>query len=197
MTRLRLAGAAIAFSLATSPAFAWGHYYHFFAHHSYSGGYDHHRLTGPVFPLSRALPNPRLTPGALNPNVTQANIQQTICRRGFTKSIRPPERYTERLKRRGIREYGYKDMRLSWAEEDHLVSLELGGSPDSPRNLWPEPHRVQGGWGSYTKDELENKLNHMVCRGEISLRAAQYQEAHDWIAAYKRYIGPEPRSSQR
>ena len=25
-------------------------------------------------------------------------------------------------------------------QEDHLISLELGGNPTDPRNLWPEPY---------------------------------------------------------
>ena len=146
-----------------------------------------------VFPLSRALPDPRLTPGAINPAVTQATLRETICRRGgYTRSIRPPERYTEELKRRQIREYGYRDRRLGDFEEDHLISLELGGSPDSPRNLWPEPHRVVDGWGSYAKDSLEDRLHWMVCHRRITLLQAQYLIVHDWIAAYRRYIGSAP-----
>ena len=40
-------------------------------------------------------PDPRCTPGALNPAVTQANIRQTICQDGWTDTIRPPESVTE------------------------------------------------------------------------------------------------------
>jgi hypothetical protein len=36
------------------------------------------------------LPDPVLTPGAINLNVTQENIQQTVCVKGYTKTIRPP-----------------------------------------------------------------------------------------------------------
>jgi hypothetical protein len=94
------------------------------------GGVGADGAYGVVFPESAALPNPRLTPGALNPAVTQANIDETICRRGgYTKSIRPDEGYTEGLKREGIRQYGYSDHRLRDYEEDHLIPLELGGSP--------------------------------------------------------------------
>ena len=151
-----------------------------------------------VFPYSRALPDSRLTPGALNPAVTQTTLRETICRRGgYTRSVRPAERYTEALKRAQIREYGYSDHRLGDYEEDHLISLELGGSPDSPRNLWPEPHRVVGGWGSYAKDKLENRLHWMVCHRRITLSHAQYLIAHDWIAAYRRYLGPVPYAHRR
>lgn len=150
-----------------------------------------------VFGLDQALPNRRLTPGALNSAVDQANIDETICARGYSKSIRPPEEYTERLKHRGIQQYRYSDRRVRDYEEDHLVSLELGGSPTSPRNLWPEPHHVIGGWGSYAKDQLENKLHTLVCRRRVPLAQAQRDIASDWIAAYKRYIAPNPASGRR
>ena len=35
-----------------------------------------------------------LTPGVLNPAVTQATIRSTICGRGWTRTIRPPVSYT-------------------------------------------------------------------------------------------------------
>lgn len=150
-----------------------------------------------VFGLDQALPNRRLTPGALDSGVTQGNIRETICVRGYTKSIRPPEEYTEQLKRRGIRQYGYSDFRLRDYEEDHLISLGLGGSPANPHNLWPEPHHVIGGWGSYTKDRLEDKLHTLVCHGRVPLAQAQREIATDWIAAYKRYVGPNPSPGRR
>lgn len=148
-------------------------------------------------PASAAMPNPQITPGATNPAVTQQTLEETICRPGgYTRSIRPPESYTEKLKREQIGEYGYTDQRIWHYEEDHLISLEVGGSPDSPLNLWPEPHYVQGGWGSYAKDKLENKLHDMICSGQIPLRQAQKEEATDWIAAYKKYIGPVPNNTR-
>jgi len=156
-----------------------------------------------VFPTADALPNSAMTPGALNPAVTQDNLDETICRRGgYTRSIRPEESYTERMKRDGIRSYGYAQAmgpdaaRFGNYEEDHLISLELGGSPTSPANLWPEPHHIIGGWGSYAKDRLENKLHTLVCGRRISLAQAQYQIAHDWVAAYQQYIGSTPDQSR-
>jgi hypothetical protein len=150
-----------------------------------------------VFDLNQAQPNARITPGALNPAVRQDDIDETICVRGYSKRIRPPESYTERLKRLGIRRYGYGDRRLRDYEEDHLVSLELGGSPTDPHNLWPQPHRVIGGWGSYAKDRLEDRLHTLVCRGRLPLAQAQRDIAGDWIAAYRRYVGPSPFPARR
>ena len=85
------------------------------------------------------LPNSELTPGAINPDVTQQTIETTICVRGWTRLVRPPENYTEALKREQIKTYGYDDRRLRDYEEDHLIPLALGGAPTDPRNLWPEP----------------------------------------------------------
>ena len=43
---------------------------------------------------SGVLPRHEFTPGAIDPRVTQSNIRSTICRRGYTKSVRPPFEYT-------------------------------------------------------------------------------------------------------
>ena len=160
--------------------------------HGYRWHHPHRGHSERTWTLPRrdALPDPQLTPGAIGGAVTQANIHRTICRYDYTRTVRPPEAYTERLKRRQIREYGYTDHWLRDYEEDHLIPLELGGSPTSPENLWPEPRHVVGGWGAYRKDRLENRLNHLVCRGRLSLRAAQDAIATDWIGAYRRYMSP-------
>lgn len=112
-------------SVVVSPALAAGHYWREHEWHHYerrhSERWSRDRNSGPVHPFSEALPNRRLTPGALNPAVTQATIYSTICTRGYTRTIRPPERYTERLKRVLIREYGYHDRKLWHYELDHLL----------------------------------------------------------------------------
>lgn len=145
-----------------------------------------------TFAISAARPRADLTPGATNPAVTQASIGTTICAWGYSGSIRPPESYTEPLKRQLIRSYRYTDRRLGDYELDHLISLELGGAASDPRNLFPEPHEVAGGWGSYAKDRLENRLHELVCSGRLPLAEAQAAIRTDWIAAYRRFIGPVP-----
>jgi hypothetical protein len=62
-------------------------------------------------------------------------------------------------------------------EEDHLIPLELGGSPTSPKNLWPEP-----GASPNPKDSVESAADHAVCTGQLTLAAAQQAIATDWIA---------------
>ena len=175
--------------LCAIPAMAWEHPWHRPNKGGVSGDGGAY---GVVFRLDEALPNPHLTPGVDDQRVTQANIHRTICVPGYSKSVRPPESYTEPLKRELIAEYGNSDRRLRDYELDHLRSIELGGSPTDPRNLWPQPHHVIGGWGSYAKDRLENRLHRLVCRGKVSLSQARVAISMDWIAAYKQYIGPIP-----
>jgi hypothetical protein len=141
---------------------------------------------------AQSLPNPSLTPGAINPDVTQQNIDSTICQHGWTATIRPAEPYTERLKREQIAAYGYPDHRLRDYEEDHLIPLNLGGAPSDPHNLWPQPHLGRHDWGSYAKDRLEARLNDLVCDGSLPLGTARAAIASDWTAAYRKYIGPDP-----
>jgi len=121
---------------------------------------------GPVVPASWAR-----TPGALNPDVTQATIRGTICTRGWTRTIRPPTGYTNALKVRQLREYGLRGP-LSRFQEDHLISLELGGNPLDARNLWPEPYPRAS-----AVDRIENDLNRRVCCGELTLAEAQRRES--------------------
>jgi hypothetical protein len=123
------------------------------------------------------LPDAICTPGATNPSVTQDNIQQTICISGYTKTIRPPATYTDKLKVEQMQSYGFTDD-IHNHEEDHLISLELGGAPSDPHNLWPEP-----GNSPNPKDKVEDFLHKAVCDGHITLQEAQSRIATDWTTA--------------
>lgn len=136
------------------------------------------------------LPDVKITPGAINPNVTQENIEQTICQSGWTKTIRPPSSYTNRLKLKQMNEMNLLGSPRDY-EEDHLISLELGGNPTNPKNLWPELWYPESGWGAHKKDVIETYLKHKVCskkEDRIMLADAQNWIATDWIATYKRFI---------
>lgn len=133
------------------------------------------------------LPNPATQPGVTNPDVTQDNIQTTICVSGYTATIRPPVSYTNNLKMKQIPQYGYTDTNLADYEEDHLIALEDGGHPTDPKNLWPQPRSTQP-WNASFKDTVENVLHGMVCAGQLSLATAQHALATDWVAAYQRYV---------
>lgn len=125
-------------------------------------------------------PDHTCTPGAANPNVTQANIGSTICVSGYTTTIRPSTTYTNKLKAQQIKEYGYIDTNLSSYEEDHLIPLELGGDPTNSQNLWPEPYNVSDNNGAASKDKIENLLHKEVCSGQISLQEAQNEISTNW-----------------
>ena len=135
------------------------------------------------------LPNVKVTPGLINPLVTQKNIHSTICVPGYSASIRPINSYTRKLKISQLNSYPYsaygsRDTRKF--EEDHLISLELGGNPSSSLNLWPEPWG--GPYGARVKDKVENKLHALVCSDQISLAEAQQAIATNWYAAYLKYV---------
>jgi hypothetical protein len=115
--------------------------------------------------------DPVRTPGVLNPDVTQATIDSTICVHGWTATIRPPVDYTNELKQRQMRAYGETGSPSGY-QEDHLISLELGGDPIDPRNLWPEPYPRAA-----DVDRTENELNAEVCGGKLTLAQAQRKES--------------------
>jgi hypothetical protein len=131
-------------------------------------------------------PRADLTPGAANPDVTQENLAQTICNpRWSTKSIRPREEYTNRLKHEQIEEYHDTDTDPRDYEEDHLIPLEVGGNPNDPKNLWPEPYRTSmPDGGAKDKDKVENYLHDQVCLGRMPLADAQRAIATDWYKVY-------------
>ena len=126
------------------------------------------------------LPDPRCTPGSVDPAVTQADIGSTICRPGYTEEARPPESQTTHAKY-DVAYPAYHIPDTDSGELDHLVSLELGGSNDIT-NLWPENYR--GFLNADDKDRLENYLHDAVCSGRMPLQTAQKAIATDWVKAY-------------
>ncbi|MCF3105442.1 hypothetical protein IPZ58_28195 [Streptomyces roseoverticillatus] len=149
-------------------------------------GTCHYRFT----PAKEPLPDPACTPGAVSPAVTQANLKQTICNpAGYTKGIRPPVAVTGPEKTANAASYGYKNS-LHDAEYDHLVSLELGGDPNDPRNLWvepPSPGHQPGRGPNNPKDQVESRLHTAICSGQVQLRDAQQAIATDWTSALSRF----------
>jgi hypothetical protein len=134
-------------------------------------------------------PDPRCTPGALNPRVTQGTIRRTICRHGWTSSVRPPERITEQEKAASMAAYGAGGS-LSRYEYDHFVALELGGATNDRRNLWPEP-----GASPNPKDAVERQLNREVCEGKMTLVRAQRLIVANWVSLTHHNISPPPAAS--
>jgi hypothetical protein len=125
------------------------------------------------------LPDPACTPGAVDPAVTQANINSTICSSGYTTTVRPPASVTDAFKVTVVADYGEQDS--STTELDHLVPLELGGA-STASNLWPEPNRTGATGVDNPKDSVEGAANRAVCDGQITLAAAQRAIAANWVA---------------
>jgi hypothetical protein len=145
-------------------------------HRSNNGGSVHSASSVPAVDM----PNRTLTPGVAL-RVTAARV----CTSGYAGRTRdvPSSEKEAVYARYGVEHVPYKH------EVDHLISLEVGGS-NNIHNLWPEPYA--GRWGARTKDVLENRLHDLVCSGQLSLRSAQQQEAANWVAAYRRYVGGTP-----
>jgi hypothetical protein len=125
-------------------------------------------------------PDPRITPGAMLP-VTQAQV----CAHGYATTVRhvPVSEKRAVFQAYGIRPSGRFEI-------DHLISLELGGS-NAIANLWPQSYHTRP-WNAHVKDALEDRLHALVCRGTLTLPAAQAAIRADWIAAYRQYVRRTP-----
>jgi hypothetical protein len=128
-------------------------------------------------------PDLRCTPGARDRAVRQSTIDTTICKKGYTATVRPPVRITGPEKLASMAAYSDPPPASAY-EYDHLISLELGGAPNDPRNLWPEPGKIPN-----PKDKVENRLHRDVCDHKITLIAAQREIAKRWVATYHDLFG--------
>lgn len=131
---------------------------------------------------SGVYPDPALTPGDTDPAVTQDTIKETICKHGYTKTVR---NVTSAMKKEVFAEYKIKD-HFGDYEVDHFISLELGGS-NAIKNLWPESYKIE--WNARKKDVVETYLGHEICQGRISLLDAQKAIREDWVKVYKQRSG--------
>lgn len=145
-------------------------------------------------------PDPVLTPGDINPALTQA----VLCAKDFAT---PKYRHvTESDKVAAYLRYGMivpKDSRGHYnfhvgycatkegCEVDHDLSIENGGA-NSPLNLWVQPYSGTI-WSAHAKDILENRLHRLVCVAKsIDLADDQRVLRTDWIAGWFKYVSPLP-----
>ena len=106
-------------------------------------------------------------------------LARTAPRRNPTSASHPPATYTSSLKKQQLAAWGDADQNPSHYEEDHLISLELGGAPWSKKNLWLEPLSQ-----AKKSEPLENAWHKKLCNGTLTLKQAQRLEL-----AYKRKDG--------
>lgn len=118
----------------------------------------------------------RCTPGVTSTAVTQDNLGSTICAKGWTAKQRPSTSVTNRI-RDGqlVRYYGSAAPAASAIREDHLISLELGGAPRDPANLYPQRYA-----DSIEKDREEDELHTRVCARTLELAEAQRTIVEHW-----------------
>jgi hypothetical protein len=129
------------------------------------------------------LPDPRCTPGGIDPSVTVEVLRNARWR---TRCIRNCET-SEAEKSVTYDWYNIMKPRDNRGENqvcelDHLVPLELGGA-DGLGNIWPEcgPSGAPlSGRNFKIKDRVENYLADEVKAGRIPLGAAQHGIAVDW-----------------
>jgi hypothetical protein len=132
-------------------------------------------ITVAVEAYDPAMPDQRLTPGAIEPGVTK----EEICTPGRSARVRM---VTARHKREVYEKYGLDPRKPPCpCEVDHFIPLELGGSNETS-NLWPEPYDVE--MGARKKDAIETRLHREVCRGVISLSRAQEIIRKEWTSCY-------------
>lgn len=140
------------------------------------------------------LPDPTCTPGATNPNVTQATIATTICRSGWATQQRQrylPLSLSSKYKRQVEDAYGLPHS--TDAEGDHDIPIEVGGlpgpmpgAPAFTANFWPERNDHPRPGVINSKDLVENALHAAVCSHRVTLAAAQQAIAGDWVTAEQR-----------
>jgi len=134
--------------------------------------------TSPCHYVNQVLPDPKCTPGVRSLAVYQKNINSTICVPGYAASVRPPVSYTAPIKILLMHAYNVTNQSRGSFELDHLIPLELGGSPKNVKNLWPEPIK-----SAFVKDRsVEDKLHTAVCNHTVSLFLAQREIATNWTA---------------
>jgi 5-methylcytosine-specific restriction endonuclease McrA len=184
VTMLASACASSASTTHGHPAPPATHHHHVKKHHHHHHKKRHHVPAGRAVSVV-GVPRGDLPRRSLTPGVVLSVSRSRICVAGYSASVRDvPSSESDAVYRR------YRVVHVPYAHEvDHLISLELGGS-NAIANLWPEPYA--GRWGARTKDALENRLHALVCSGQLALPVAQHMEATNWVAAYRRFIGPPP-----
>jgi len=143
--------------------------------------------TVPQLIAAHVLPDPAITPGVLNPNVTPATIARTICVHGWTATVRPPTGFTDKL-RNADTPAGFKPLQ---GELDHLLSIEDGGAPADPKNLWWMVYADR--YGARVKDVLETHVSRAVCAGRMTLDQARAALSPNWLVGFVQYVGPLPK----
>jgi hypothetical protein len=134
------------------------------------------------------VPDPKCTPGAINPTVTLQVLKNKSFKTGCIRNCVTTE--GDKNATYGLYSIPHpsdNEAQNQTCELDHLISLELGGA-DSLDNIWPQcgPNHVALQMRYFKqKDMVENYLAAQVKTGKIALDKAQQGIASDWT----QYLG--------
>jgi hypothetical protein len=131
------------------------------------------------------LPDSRCTPGAVSGAVTSANLATTVCSTTWAATVPVAVStvfYAEFKAAKAA--YGYPAHGGGFVYGD-VVPVQLGGSANDQRNAWPVTYVVQT-----QRSVLAARLTAHVCDGSLSLAAAQFLMARDFLNAYTQFVGP-------
>ncbi len=104
---------------------------------------------------------------------------------GYTTAVRPSTSFNNGIKAKLMREAGIAPEAASTLKLDHRVSLSVGGHPRHLSNLGLQP--LEGPGGAQGKDQLERRLQILVCARQLPL-ASQWVLYSDWQSAYRQYM---------
>jgi len=133
-----------------------------------------------------ALPDAVCTPGEADPRVRADTLRSTICSAGWAKQDPPPGTGDGTDQERAVP--GLRGNHPAAVRGTRPSRTNCRGGNTSVANLWPQPW--DGTDGAHVKDVLEARLAAMVCAGQLPLATVQHDIATDWVAAYRKYVGP-------
>jgi hypothetical protein len=126
-------------------------------------------------------PDINITPGS----IISTDIE-TICVSGYSSSVR---NVSGKLKKAVYDSYNVlkSDRGGSTSKMDHLIPLMIGGS-NNINNLWPHYFNTDSGYGVLKKNDLENTLHRLVCKGKIDIKYSQLCISANWINCYNKHV---------
>jgi hypothetical protein len=122
------------------------------------------------------LPDPIFTPGDTVPVALTY-----ICNPRFLETPKISNRIVWKV----FKDYGIPYRAQKLYALDFLIPINLGGAATA-ENIWPQ--ELAGPWGHNKKIILDNCLNLLVCRKQLSLQEAREILKESWIRAYLVYV---------
>jgi hypothetical protein len=114
--------------------------------------------------LNGTSPDPGCTPGTMNTDVRENNLDLTVCVSGWATHQR--HKLKDSTKRAVYDAYGvpHADRGTKFVL-DHLVPIEAGGAVNAATNLWPQLKDE-----SKRKDVAEKRAHKDLCSGHTTLQ---------------------------